>query len=121
VVQPNSYAHERNYIPHDPDEKDRELDLEKERYLPNSHDLDASLTVWFPEKKLMNLLPEARVAMLGPDHRPWNGWAKVASCQVRFDSAHPQQSRIDIILRFEHSGQALAVEVPANTPWVVRR
>jgi hypothetical protein len=118
-MQPNSYANEKNHIPHDPDEKDRELDLTVEKFLPNSNELSTGLVLWVPERKLRNLLSEYRLAAMGPDFSPWIGWAELKSAEVML-AANISLSQVKATLRFEHSAQALPLMIPVNTPWVAR-
>lgn len=119
-MQPNSYAHQMNHIPHDPDEKDREL-ADDEEMLPNSEDLTVGIIAWFPEKKLRLLLSDDRYAKLGPDVSPWVGWAEIKKAEVFLNADHAGQSIVHLVTRFLHSGQALSVPVRLSTPWVIKK
>lgn len=121
MTQPNSIQNSRlQELPHDPDHKDRLLG-DDEVMLSDSGRLATGIVLRFDEVKLFTVLPDARIKSLGSDLGPWIGWAEVKSLTLIIDENHPQQSRVDMVVRFEHSGQALNVQIYMHTPWVARK
>jgi hypothetical protein len=119
-MQPNSIQNsEHQENPHDPDEKERELGPD-EIMLDKSSKLAVGMVIRISETKLHHILGP-RVQGLGADLTPWIGWAEVKTISIFRNHEHPQQTSIDVVVRFEQNAQALQFQIYLNTPWVVRK